>query len=256
MNSQEYYEAIVSDPNMLEHYGVLGMKWGIRRYQNPDGSLTSLGKKHMEDGKTQKAIDKFNQKKSTAIAVGDKKFVEKNLDYMTNEDINKFNERLRARNTINNLKKEAQKITAEKLQTWTDTASRIINNTANTAESAIRVYNAMARAHNTFFKNEKKWNVVENNQNKDDDKKKGGKNDQTPSLKEVWRNGQKESRYEVRYENGQRIEKEEHFKTDKSNKDNKDSGSNNSLPKAAQKGIADIDKYNQEALEELRKKKK
>lgn len=27
------------------HYGVLGMKWGIRRYQNPDGSLTAAGKK-------------------------------------------------------------------------------------------------------------------------------------------------------------------------------------------------------------------
>ena len=29
----------------LEHYGVLGMKWGIRRYQNSDGSLTAEGRK-------------------------------------------------------------------------------------------------------------------------------------------------------------------------------------------------------------------
>lgn len=32
--------------NSLQHHGVLGQKWGVRRYQNKDGSLTNSGKKH------------------------------------------------------------------------------------------------------------------------------------------------------------------------------------------------------------------
>lgn len=33
----------------LQHHGIKGMKWGVRRFQNKDGSLTSLGKKRYRD---------------------------------------------------------------------------------------------------------------------------------------------------------------------------------------------------------------
>ena len=35
----------------LQHHGILGMKWGIRRYQNPDGTLTAEGKRRKSKGK-------------------------------------------------------------------------------------------------------------------------------------------------------------------------------------------------------------
>ena len=52
---------VVSD-DVLQHHGILGQKWGIRRYQNPDGTLTDAGKKRYgvnnEGGPTGKQISK------------------------------------------------------------------------------------------------------------------------------------------------------------------------------------------------------
>lgn len=49
----------------LRHAGIKGMKWGVRRYQNKDGSLTDAGKKRYARDAKEKEYDKYDGNTST-----------------------------------------------------------------------------------------------------------------------------------------------------------------------------------------------
>ena len=47
-----------ADFNELTHWGILGMKWGVRRYQNEDGTLTEAGKRRYANEVTRNNMKK------------------------------------------------------------------------------------------------------------------------------------------------------------------------------------------------------
>lgn len=69
------------DDNLIVHYGILGMKWGIRRYQNKDGSLTAAGKKRLEKlDKEREALTSGTKSSSSSSSTQTKNISDMSLD--------------------------------------------------------------------------------------------------------------------------------------------------------------------------------
>jgi len=88
--------------DQLYHWGILGQKWGVRRFQNADGSRTAAGKRR----EAQMNPERVKRSEDYIKSRSDKKKAPAGL---SNEELKKLNERLQLEETF-------KKLSAEKVQ--------------------------------------------------------------------------------------------------------------------------------------------
>lgn len=70
----------ISEENYLAHYGIKGQKWGLRRYQNPDGTLTAEGKKRAKAEYKEDNKKAFELGRDATVYAQAHKYAERNAD--------------------------------------------------------------------------------------------------------------------------------------------------------------------------------
>lgn len=99
MIEERHYYGLTYSADYLEHHGILGQKWGRRRFQNADGSLTPAGKERYSRADFD-SDESYNNAKKAAINSGDAAKVKAWSHELSTQEINTAIERI---NTLKRL---------------------------------------------------------------------------------------------------------------------------------------------------------
>ena len=144
MTREEYYSAVREyEGNSIKHWGILGMKWGIRRYQNPDGTLTEEGK-----ARRAKQNEKFRAEKEKAIRTGNANFAYKHFDKFTDKDYERISAVINKQMKYSDLVNKASKIKSDRLRNTTERANIILQTTNNLTSFTNNIFSLLGRLTN------------------------------------------------------------------------------------------------------------
>lgn len=82
----------------LYHYGIKGQKWGIRRFQNEDGSVTEAGKKRYNASKLGSELNKSDRKLAKFTSQKEILNIKRQKLYNKEKDLAKIDEKIKTNN--------------------------------------------------------------------------------------------------------------------------------------------------------------
>lgn len=133
-------EFVMSTNGELTHWGVRGMRWGVRRYQNKDGSLTAAGKKRR--AKLEKELKQLGGGKKGTNHSAPR---DKSVSEMTDKQLQKYTARMQLEKQYYDAKRNLEGTTPKQVSAGKKFATKILNEAvvpsiSNTAKSYLENY--------------------------------------------------------------------------------------------------------------------